>query len=163
MKKFLFIVISLLSTNINAQKKVLDHNDFDIWNRIQNSVIDSKGDYIMYSIQTGEKDSHLKIKDTNSNLIFEHERSERGRFTFNSEFAVFTIKAWKDSIKEMKREKVKKDKMPKDSIGIYNMSNGSLDKIANIKSFKLPEKWSGYIGYTYESVSKKDTTKKKLS
>ena len=51
MKKFLFIVISLLSTNINAQKKVLDHNDFDIWNRIQNSVIDSKGDYIMYSIQ----------------------------------------------------------------------------------------------------------------
>ena len=162
MKKFLFIVISLLSTNINAQKKVLDHNDFDIWNRIQNSVIDSKGDYIMYSIQTGEKDSHLKIKDTNSNLIFEHERSERGRFTYNSEFAVFTIKAWKDSIKEMKREKVKKDKMPKDSIGIYNMSNGSLDKIANIKSFKLPEKWSGYIGYTYESVSKKDTTKKKL-
>ena len=52
--------------------------------------------------------------------------------------------------------------MPKDSIGIYNMSNGSLDKIANIKSFKLPEKWSGYIGYTYESGSKKDTTKKKL-
>ena len=137
MKKFLFIVISLLSTNISAQKKVLDHNDFDIWNRIQNSVIDSKGDYIMYSIQTGEKDSHLKIKDTNSNLIFEHERSERGRFTYNSEFAVFTIKAWKDSIKEMKREKLKKDKMPKDSIGIYNMSNGSLDKIANVKSFKL--------------------------
>ena len=84
MKKFLFIVISLLSTNISAQKKVLDHNDFDIWNRIQNSVIDSKGDYIMYSIQTGEKDSHLKIKDTNSNLIFEHERSERGRFTYKS-------------------------------------------------------------------------------
>ena len=160
MKKFLFIVISLLSTNINAQKKVLDHNDFDIWNRIQNSVIDSKGDYIMYSIQTGEKDSHLKIKDTNSNLIFEHERSERGRFTFNSEFAVFTIKAWKDSIKEMKREKVKKDKMPKDSIGIYNMSNGSLDKIANIKSFKLPEKCRDILVILMKVYQKKIPLKK---
>ena len=71
-KKSLYILILLLSLNIYGQKKVLDHSDFDIWNRIQNSSIDSKGEYIMYSIEKGEKDSHLKIKDLDNNLIFDH-------------------------------------------------------------------------------------------
>jgi len=72
MKNIIYTLILLLSTNIYAQKKVLDHDDFDIWNRIQNSVIDSKGNYVMYSLERGEKDRHLKIKDKNNNLIFDH-------------------------------------------------------------------------------------------
>ena len=149
-KKSLYILILLLSFNIYGQKKVLDHSDFDIWNRIQNSSIDSKGEYIMYSIEKGEKDSHIKIKDLDNNLIFDHERSGRSQFTYDSEFAIFTIKAWEDSIKVMKRNKVKKDKMPKDTIGIFNIENKKVHKIANVKSYKLPEKWSGYIAYTLE-------------
>ena len=162
MKKSLFILTLLLSFNIYGQKKVLDHSDFDIWNRIQNSAIDSKGEYIMYSIEKGEKDSHLKIKDLNSNLIFDHERSGRSQFTYDSKFAIFTIKAWEDSIKVMKKNKVKKDMMPKDTIGIYNIEKNSIHKIANVKSYKLPEKWSGYIAYTFENSVKSDTTKKKI-
>ena len=162
MKNIIYTLILLLSTNIYAQKKVLDHDDFDIWNRIQNSVIDSKGNYVMYSLERGEKDRHLKIKDKNNNLIFDHERSGRSQFTYNSEFAIFTIKAWEDSIKVMKRNKVKKNDMPKDSLGIFNLEKQTIHKVANVKSYKLPEKWSGYIGYTYEAPSKNDTAKKKL-
>jgi len=162
MKIFFYILTLFTSINIYAQKKVLDHDDFDIWNGIQNNSIDSKGDYVMYSLQRGEKDSHLKIKDRNNNLIFDHERSGRSQFTYNSEFAIFTIKAWKDSIKVMKRNKVKKDKMPKDSIGIFNLQKRSIDKIANVKSYKVPKKWSGYIAYTYETSSENDSTKKKM-
>ena len=77
----------------------------------------------MYSIEKGEKDSHLKIKDLDNNLIFDHERSGRSQFTYDSKFAIFTIKPWEDSIKVMKRNKVKKDKMPKDTIGIFNIEN----------------------------------------
>ena len=51
--------------------------------------------------------------------------------------------------------------MPKDSIGIFNLSQKSLEKIANIKSYKLPEKWSNYIAYTLENVAYKSKTKSK--
>ena len=68
MKKFAIILL-IISLNIHGQKKVLDHKDFDIWNRIQNSQISSNGDFIMYSLQRGEEDSFLKIKDKNANLI----------------------------------------------------------------------------------------------
>ena len=30
----------------------------------------------MYSVEKGEKDQHIKIKDTQGNLIFDYERSE---------------------------------------------------------------------------------------
>jgi dipeptidyl aminopeptidase/acylaminoacyl peptidase len=159
MKQVFSIILLLITINSFAQKKILDHSDFDIWNTIQGQTIAPNGKYVMYSLEQGEKDSHLKIKDNNANLVFEHERSERGEFTYDSNFAIFKIKAWKDSITEMKRRKVKKDKMPKDTIGIYNLQSNTLEKIANIKSYKTPQKWSGFIAYTFEDA-KNDTSKK---
>ena len=152
MKK-LVILLLIITTNLYSQKKVLDHKDFDIWNRIQNSRISSDGNFIMYSIQRGEEDSFLKIKDKNANLIFEHDRGERGVFSYDSKYAVFTIKEWNDSITEMKRRKVKKDKMPKDTLGIFNLKDKSLIKLSHIKSYKSPEKWSGFIAVSYTHLT----------
>ncbi|WP_456377629.1 alpha/beta hydrolase family protein [Lutibacter sp.] len=164
MKVILTSLLIVISINISAQKKVLDHKDFDIWNSIKNPSISSNGNFVMYSLEKGEKDSQLKIKDAKSKLIFQHKRSEKGQFTENSKFALFTIKAWKDSVKELKRKKVKKTKLPKDTLGIYNLSTGVLSKIGNIKSYKIPKKWNGYVGYLLEKIAtkkKKDTTKSK--
>jgi len=155
----LFILISI---SVFAQKKVLDHKDFEIWNSIKNQTISNDGNHVMYSLEKGEKDSHLKIKDTKNNLIFEYERSEKGQFSNNSIFALFTIKPWKDSIKELKRKKVKKNKLPKDTLGIFNIKDNSFHKIGNVKSYKSPEKWSGYVAYLLEDIQavkiEKDTT-----
>ena len=43
MKKLLFTLFVLFSLNSNAQKKVLDHPDFDKWNSIQRSSISANG------------------------------------------------------------------------------------------------------------------------
>tara|TARA_R110002073_G_scaffold72537_1_gene177243 strand:+ start:221717 stop:224569 length:2853 start_codon:yes stop_codon:yes gene_type:complete len=138
-----------------AQKKVLDHPDFEIWNSIKNQSISNNGSFIMYSLEKGEKDNLLKIKDPKASLIFEHERSQNGKFTNDSKFALFTIKAWKDSIIELKRKKVKTNMLPKDTLGIFNLESKNLVKIANVKSYKLPEKWSGYVAYQLENIEVK--------
>ena len=161
MKKIVCSLFFLTVFQTFSQKKILDHPDFDIWNRIQNPVLSVEGDFVMYSVQKGEKDSHLKIKDNQGKLIFQHERSEDGQFTYDSEIAIFKIKAWTDSITEMKRRKVKKEKLPKDSIGIYHLQNQSLQKIANIRSYKIPEKWSGFIAYSYNPTKEKSQKKSK--
>ncbi|MBL4724338.1 MAG: S9 family peptidase, partial [Lutibacter sp.] len=133
------------------------------WNTIKGKTISSTGNFVMYSIEKGEGDNHLKIKNSKSKLIFDYKRGKNGKFTHNSKFAIFKIKAWKDSVIELKRKKVKKEKLPKDSIGIFNLKNNSLDKIGNIKSYKLPKKWSGFIAYQLEKIKvdkkKNDTLK----
>ena len=167
MKKLFILFFIFTCFNSFTQKKILDHSDFDIWNRIQSPQIAAEGNHLIYSIQTGEKDSKLKIKDNQGNLIFQHNRSEDGLFTYDAKFAVFKIKPWKDSITEMKRRKVKKDKMPIDTLGIFSLEKLTLQKISNVKSYKIPQKWSGFIAYTFDNSNNKapkknqDTTSKK--
>ncbi|SNR34430.1 Dipeptidyl aminopeptidase/acylaminoacyl peptidase [Lutibacter flavus] len=163
MKIFLTTLLIFISLSIFAQKKILDHKDLEIWNTIKNKTISSNGEFIMYSLEKGEKDSWLKIKNGTGGLVFEHERSEKGQFTYHSKYALFTLKPWKDSIKELKRSKVKKDDLPKDTLGIYNLNTKSLHKLGNVKSYKTPEKWSGFIAYLLEdikSVKKEEDTLK---
>ncbi len=161
MKLTLSTILILVSVTLFAQKKVLDHPDFDIWNTIKNQTISNDGQFVMYSLEKGEKDNFLKIKDAKATLVFDHERAGNGQFTYDANFALFTIKAWKDSILELKRPKVKKDKLPKDTLGIYNLKENSLVKIANVKSYKLPEKWSGYVAYLLEDLKKDKKQEKK--
>mgnify|MGYP003667503869 CR=1 FL=1 len=162
MKRFLLAVVCFATLSVTAQKKVLDHPDFDIWNAIRSQSISNDGEFILYSLERGEKDRFLKLKTTKAKTLFEYERVAGGRFTYDSKHALFTIKAWKDSVVEMKRRKVKKNKMPKDTLAIFNIKSKSLVKIPNIKSYKMPEKWSGYVAYLLEDIPqpKKKTDKK---
>jgi len=159
MKSVLTTILILLTLSTYSQKKILDHKDFDIWNTIKNKSISSDGNFIMYSLEKGEEDNFLKIKDTKAQLVFGYTRGEEGRFTYNSNYAIFTIKPWLDSIRELKRKKIDKDKLPKDSLGIFNLKEKTFTKIANVKSYKIPEKWSGYIAYLLDDV-KADKKKK---
>lgn len=160
MKKLITVLLAFTSISIFAQKKVLDHADFEIWNTIENQTIAPDGNYIMFSIEKGETDNHLKIKDAKAKTIFEYPRAKKGQFTYDSNFALFTITAWNDSIIALKRKKVKKDKMPKDSLGIYAINERTISKIANVKSYQIPTKWSGYLAYTLEAIKKEKKKEK---
>lgn len=160
MKSVIFLFALCFSVLTFGQKKVLDHKDFEIWNTIKNPSISPNGKHIMYALEKGEKDRFLKLKNTLGITVFEYNRGSNGRFTYNSKFAIFTIKPYKDSIISLKRKKVKKDKLPKDSLGIYNISTKSLTKIGNIKSYKIPEKWTGFIAYQFEEIKKEKKKKK---
>lgn len=162
MKTLLLPLLLCFTLVTFSQKKILDHKDFDIWNTINSTTISPDGNYIMYSLEKGEKDNFLRLKDTKANTIFKYARAEKGEFTYDSKFAIFSINPWKDSIIELKREKVKKDKMPKDSLAIYNINTKELTKIGAIKSYKTPRKWTGYVAYQFE-VTENKTTKKDTS
>jgi len=162
MKSILTILLVLSCSVILAQKKVLEHSDFEIWNSIKNKSISPDGNYIMYSLEMGEADQYLKIKDSKANIVFQYDRGSKGRFTYDSNYAVFTINAWRDSVLAMKKRKIKKKDLPKDSLGILDLKNNLLIKIGNVKSYKIPEKWDGYLAIQLEEIKKeKDTTEEK--
>ncbi|MDG1040941.1 MAG: prolyl oligopeptidase family serine peptidase [Polaribacter sp.] len=160
MKTTFYSLLFLLTISVSAQKKVLDHPDFDIWNTIKNQTISNNGKLIMYSLEKGEKDRFLRIKDEKGNALLNYDRVAGGQFTYDSKNAIFTIKQWKDSITEMTRRKVNTSKMAKDTLAIYNISKKSLTKIANVKSYKVPQKWSEYVAYQLHEIK---APKKKTS
>lgn len=154
---FLFALFfsCILTVPMSAQKKIMQHEDKALWNRIRNMNISNSGDYVLYTLDKGEKDQTIHLKTINGDVIMTYPRVKNGRFTYDSKFVLFTVNAWKDSIKEMKRRKVKKKELPKDSLVIYNIKSKTTVKIANIKGFKTPEKWSDIVAYMLEPAESK--------
>lgn len=161
-RTFLF-TITLITTVVFGQKKILDHSAYDLWNTLKDEAISPDGRHVLYSLEKGEKDHFFKVQDDKGKFVLEYDRGQKGHFTHDSQYAVFTIKAWKDSVMAMKKRKVKKEGLPKDSLGILNLSDQSLSKVAHVKSYKLPEKWSGYLAYQLEDIKKEKKEKPKDS
>jgi len=162
MKKYTTLLILFISFSIYGQKQVLDHADYALWKTIKGTTLAPDGDHFLYSLEQGERDNYLKVKTIKGTTVFENERSSKGIFSYDSNHVFFTIKAWKDSVTAMKSRKVKKKNLPKDSLGILNLKTKEVVKIANVKSYKIPEEWNGYVAYTLaESQKKKNNDAKK--
>jgi dipeptidyl aminopeptidase/acylaminoacyl peptidase len=167
MKKLVIFLLAVFSiSNVNAQKKVLDHQDaHDIWNGINSSSISRDGKWISYYLEAvGGGDALLKLKDTKGSSILEVDRGTNPSFTYSSKELIFKINPAMEEVNDLRRSKIKKDKLPKDSLGIFSIKAKSLVKIPRVKSYEVPEKWSGWIAYILEpdlpDNGKKDTTKK---
>ena len=162
MKHFIFVLVLVFPLFLIAQKKILDHGDLDIWNVIKDKSISPNGAHIVYTLQKGERVNKLVLKSNDGANLLEYTHGLKGVFTYDSNFAIFNIETSKDSIAELKRKKVKKERFPKDTLAVFNISTKELTKLAHLKSYKLPEKWSGYLAYQYEVISKgKDSLNKK--
>lgn len=124
---------------------MLSHDDYALWHTITDQAISPDGNFVGYSLERGEKDSFLKLTNAKGAEILSYDRGKKAAFSYDSKHLIFTITAWKDSIIAMKRRKVKKKDLPSDSLGVFDMVRKELMKIANVESYKLPEKWSGYM------------------
>ncbi|PQV45955.1 prolyl oligopeptidase family protein [Jejuia pallidilutea] len=153
---FLLLFLSLTST---AQKKVLDHQDVALWKSIKNDKISPNGEFVVYDLAQENSDSYVILKSKQGETLLKYYSASNGKFTYDSKFLTFTIKPLKETVDDMKRKKVKKNKFPKDTLAIYNLNTKALTKIPNVKSYSLPEKWSGYIAYFLEDLKTNENLK----
>ncbi|WP_010256844.1 S9 family peptidase [Myroides injenensis] len=152
-----FLMLGTLS--VQAQKKPLDHTVYDGWQTIGSKAFSNDGKWILYQINPQEGDKTLYIKATNNNTELVVPRGEKPQFTGDSKFSVFSIRPSYEDLKAVRIKKKKEDEIAKDSLGVYNLTNGTVSKKANIKSFKIPDKKGNYLAYLLEPV--KDTIKSK--
>lgn len=139
---------------VGQDKKPLNHDVYEIWNRITRNAISNNGNWVMFTLAPEEKDPILRIKDSAGNLSHQAARGDSGSFSYDSQFAVFMVRAYKDSLKKAKREKKKGPDLPKDTLAIYNLETGEFVNIPQVKTFKMPKKAGGWLAYQLEKVKK---------
>ena len=141
------------------KKKPLDQDAYGVWNRIHRHALSRDGQWILLSLGPEEKDSELRVKRLSDDRMVRVGRGESARFSADSRFAVFLIRAFKDSVKQAKRDKKKPEEMPKDSLGVLTLNTGEIARAGRVKSFKMPEESGGWVAYHLEKfVEKKDST-----
>lgn len=156
----LMLSVMLTISGLQAQqKRSLTHDDYDGWENLSSDRITKNGIWVGYMISPQDGDGRLEIlpfKDVSKKFVIP--RAQGWNFTPDDTYAVGKIVPQEDSIRVLKLKKTKKDDMPKDSLFIYEMKTGKLEKMAEVKSFAIPEKGGSWIAIQFEKEkpAKKD-------
>jgi len=160
LKVLLFIILfSNCFLFLNAQpKSPLNHSVYDDWKSISNQAISNDGSWITYEINPQEGDGLLFLYNTLLGSYDSIQRGYKAILSSNSNILVFNIKPQFDTVRAAKLKKVKKDKLPKDSLGIWVTDTDHIKKFVGLKSYKVPKEKSDWIAFLMEKPeSKKDT------
>jgi dipeptidyl aminopeptidase/acylaminoacyl peptidase len=158
--KQIAIFLLLLCSSVFAQKRPLQHADYDGWKAISETKITPNGHWVAYVLSPQDGDNKLVLYPLLGNAIDTLERASDLWLSEDSQWAAYKISPTKNAIKAAKLAKKKKDEMPKDSIGIQSFSTFENIKFGNIKSFIFPEKSTDWLAFLSNPETKKDTSSK---
>jgi dipeptidyl aminopeptidase/acylaminoacyl peptidase len=153
---------------LNAQKtdkKPLTVNDFAAWQVLNNPQVSNDGKYAAFELNPQKGDGCLFVKTIDSKKVDSLSRASDARFSPESDFIAYKIKQPEDSVRSAKKKKVKKELMPKDSLGILVFRKHKVYTFPNLKQFALPKENARWVAFLSdmkkpEKKNGKDTEKK---
>jgi dipeptidyl aminopeptidase/acylaminoacyl peptidase len=161
MKKLIAITLLILiacSSRSQENRRPLTFDDILNWNRITEKKISNDGNVIVYKVEPWKGDPVLKIVNKEGKDLKTVKCGRNAEFTYDSKTVIFTINPAEEVIRQLKLKKTKEDDMPLNKLGIYNLQKGVFDTISNLKTYKVPKKWDGWIAYQTKTNIVKDTT-----
>ncbi len=158
-------------------KRPLTHNDYDSWRSIQAPQISRDGKFVAYAYMPQDGDGEIIVRnvatgvdwraprgyrppvpppdDPGANVAeFQAEQARllRPVFTADTRFVVFGTEPTKAELNKAKKEKKKPEDMPKNGLGIMDLTTGEVTRIERVKSFRAPEDNGGFIAYLMEAA-----------
>jgi dipeptidyl aminopeptidase/acylaminoacyl peptidase len=158
MLKYTSIALLLLTSTSFAQKKPLNHTVYDSWESVGIKQLSNQGQWAAYSVVKQEGDAVLYFNNLINNSRTNVARGSNSQFSADAKYAVFLIKPLFKDVRTAKIKKKKPDDMPKDSLGILNLTGLSIAKTPRVKSYKMPETGPSLLAYLMDKAL--DTTKK---
>ncbi len=156
-------------------KRALTHQDYDSWRSIQAPQISRDGRFVAYAFMPQDGDGEIVVRNVASGkdwraprgyrppvpppddpsvnvgeVLATQARLVRPLFTADSRFLLFSIEPTKAEITKAKKDKKKPEEMPKNALGIMDLSTGNVTRAERVKNFQVPEDGSGFIAYLLE-------------
>jgi len=133
-----------------AQKKPLDHSVYDGWKSIRSTSISRDGQWVLYVVAPQEGDAVATIRNVKDGHTLTVVRPSTIQFTKDSKYVVaMSIPPFADT-KKAKRDKVKPEDMPKNSLVIVDLAAGTQKAIEKVQSYSLATDDQGFLLYKPE-------------
>ncbi|WP_313265073.1 prolyl oligopeptidase family serine peptidase [Sphingobacterium sp.] len=134
----------------HAQKKPLDHTVYDSWQSISSPYISKSGKFVLFQVSPQEGDNQLFLKTKDNKELVQIPRGYNGKLTDTENHLVSLIKAPFAATREAKIKKKKTEDLPKDSLAIYSLTNSSLIKFAQVKSYKVADQNNNFVSFLFD-------------
>ncbi len=156
MKKQLFLLglsIFLLQAGFAQTKKPVDFTLYDSWKSLSGQMVSDDGNWTSWVVNSLQGDGTLYLRGWDETLNKrEFFRGTQAAFSPNSDYLAFKVVPQADSVRQDKIKKVKAEKMPKDSLGIYVMTQDKLLTFPNVKSFKVADESSAWMAFLIDET-----------
>jgi dipeptidyl aminopeptidase/acylaminoacyl peptidase len=156
MKKIslLIAILILLHANIFAQKVPLDQTVYDGWKSLSAPAISDDGKWVLYEINPQQGDGWLYICNSLTGMKDSVFCATRATFSPDAKYIAYQIKPTYAETRKSKKNKVKEDLQPKNSLGIRLLDDSkSQTVIKRVKSFSVPDSGSMWMAYLLEKKS----------
>ena len=134
----------------HAQKKPLDHTVYDSWQSISSPYISKSGKFVLFQVSPQEGDNQLFLKTKDNKELVQIPRGYNGKLTDTENHLLSLIKAPFAATREAKIKKKKTEDLPKDSLAIYSLTNSSLIKFAQVKSYKVADQNNNFVSFVFD-------------
>jgi dienelactone hydrolase len=163
MRKIFFTACFFTAITAYSQSKPpLDHTVYDGWQSISEKKISNDGKWIVYGVSPQEGDGSLVVQSSDAvykNII---PRGYAAVITDDSRFVIFKIKPFYSDTRQARIKKEKPEAFPKDSLGILELGKDSIGRIADVVSFKVPQKNGQWVAWQLEKPSKDTSDRKQM-
>ena len=144
-------ILFVVQLSFAQQKRSLTHADYDGWESLSSAKITKNGQFVGYQISPQDGDSRFVVfpyRNPAQKTIIS--RASAVSFTPDDAFLVGKIVPQKDSVRVLKLKKKKNDDLPKDSLFIFNLDSGAMEKLPRVKSFGIPTEKGSWIAIHFE-------------
>lgn len=157
----------IFPTILSAQKKPMDHDVYDKWEKVSNTMMSDNGDVLVYTIEPQEGDGNLFIRNTSP--LGRKTRTREMVIPRGYEVSLSPQGDWlycriKPTFAKSRREKIKKVKkedLTPDTLAVVNLNTMTLKKYPNISSYTTGLDAKPYIAYKSTWTEKPDTSSHK--
>jgi len=156
-----------------AEKRPINHSDYDSWRNIQNQRLSADGNYVGYALFPEDGDGEFVVRNLKTGKEWRvpigarpaparpnqaNLNPEEGpapppgvtvAFSHDSRTAVFSTFPTKAEMAKARKEKKKPEEMPKNGMVVLDLASGKADRIADVRSFQLPEDADGVVAYVH--------------
>ncbi|SMO87439.1 Dipeptidyl aminopeptidase/acylaminoacyl peptidase [Saccharicrinis carchari] len=151
---FLLLAFTIGTTQ-SQNKKALSVDDYDIWKSLRGAILSNNGKWVSYQINPQKGDGYLYLYNTENQQLDSVARGTAAVFSPENNFLAFKVVPQADTVRTLKLKKTKDEKMPKDTLVVWNLISGEKKSYPRIKNFTVPKKKGDWlVAHFHKKISK---------
>ena len=146
-KTFLLASVLLVTLSAFAAKPPLDHSVYDGWKSVSGLTVQNDGEWARWTVAPQEGDLVLHLYNAKTGKTYDIERASQAKISEDGTKVVFKIAPKFQETRQAKIDKKKPNEMPKDSLGILDLTTGKMEKYPMVKAFKTGDKFNDFVAF----------------
>jgi dipeptidyl aminopeptidase/acylaminoacyl peptidase len=170
---FSLLVLAIAAAGAQTPRP-LSHKDYDSWRIVTGQALSRDGKWAAYAYMSEDAEGDVIVRSLVKAIEYRipagnlpqppvvppaevnpeappKPPSVKMRFSGDGQWLAFLAFPTKAEVEQARKDKKKPDQMPKKSLAIVNLATGLVERIANVKSFDLPEKGAAWLAYAAEA------------